>query len=95
VYRAPEGGPHHPARLEATSAQRSDCRRRSADPPPRCAKLGLNVAMTVGARAVTPRQHEVRMLAFRIFGTKEIIVYVVVIVLIIAGAIYMRTRSRP
>ncbi len=35
------------------------------------------------------------MLAFRIFGTKEIIVYVVVIVLIIAGAIYMRTRSRP
>jgi hypothetical protein len=35
------------------------------------------------------------MLAFAIFGTKEIIVYVVVIVIIIAGAFYMRGRSRP
>jgi hypothetical protein len=34
------------------------------------------------------------MVAFAIFGTKEIIVYVVVIVIIIAGAFYMRGRSR-
>jgi hypothetical protein len=34
------------------------------------------------------------MLAFAIFGTKEIIVYVVVIVLIIIGWYLMRGRSR-
>ena len=33
------------------------------------------------------------MLALNLFGTKEIIVYVVVIVVIIAGAFYM-SRSR-
>jgi hypothetical protein len=34
------------------------------------------------------------MLAFAIFGTKEIIVYVVVIVLIVIGWYLMRGRSR-
>ena len=34
------------------------------------------------------------MLALNLFGTKEIIVYVVVILIIIAGAFYMRGRSR-
>ena len=35
------------------------------------------------------------MLAFAVFGTKEIIVYVVVIVVLIAGFFYMRSRSGP
>ncbi len=35
------------------------------------------------------------MLAFNVFGTKEIIVYVIVIVILIAGGWYMmRGRSR-
>ncbi len=35
------------------------------------------------------------MLGFAIFGTKEIIVYIVVIVVLIAGFFYMRGRSGP
>jgi hypothetical protein len=34
------------------------------------------------------------MLALNLLGTKEIIVYVVVIVIIVAGLFYMRGRSR-
>jgi hypothetical protein len=35
------------------------------------------------------------MLGFAIFGTKEIIVYIVVIVVLVAGFFYMRSRSGP
>ncbi len=35
------------------------------------------------------------MLALNLLGTKEIIVYVVVIVVIVAGLFYMRGRSGP
>jgi len=34
------------------------------------------------------------MLAFNLFGTKEIIVYVIVAVIIIVGIIWMTARSR-
>ena len=59
------------------------------------AKLPPNIAATGSGPAATPSRREVHMLAFANFGTKEIIVYVVVIVIIIAGAFYMRGRSRP
>jgi hypothetical protein len=41
-----------------------------------------------------PRFKEIPMLALNLLGTKEIIVYVVVIVLIVAGWFVLQGRSR-
>jgi hypothetical protein len=51
-------------------------------------------AADLRAAGADPQIQEIPMLALNLLGTKEIIVYVVVIVLIVAGWFVLRGRSR-